>query len=344
MRSGFERATISETPRVAPGMRTLIRCLAAAAPLLELVYGRGQLAAQQPSPRAVVEELVEARADDGILNGGAMFTPANGPVKPIAIIWVHGTGVNFYSPTYVTIARELAKRGLATITVNTRMHDLGNVEGFRGQTRIRGGSYWGVTTEQTRDLAGWIDFAQQRGFARVVLAGHSAGTTAVQMYQAQKQDPRVAGLVLASGRFRPGTSPVDTVRLKEAARLVAAGRGEEVPQIPNATRPAVTSAATLLDLANMGPLLTDFFGVQTPDAPVTRIRCPILAWFGTKEADIGTADDLSLLETTLKRHATGPSSVRTVMIQNAGHMLGGEEAQAAEILAKWMDDVVMKGQ
>jgi pimeloyl-ACP methyl ester carboxylesterase len=290
----------------------------------------------------VVEELVEARADDGIVNSGAMFTPASAPAKPIAVIWVHGNGVNFYSPTYVTIARELAKRGLATITVNTRMHDLGNVEGFRGPTRIRGGSYWGVTTEQVRDLAVWIDFAQRRGFARVVLAGHSAGTTAVQMYQAQRQDPRVAGLVLASGRFRPAPAPVDSVRVKEAARLVAAGRGEDVPQNPNAPRPSVTSAATLLDLANMGSLLTDFFGVQTPDPPVTRIRCPILAWFGTDEADIGTAADLELLETTLKGHATGPSSVKTVMIRNAGHMLGGAEAQAAQVLATWVDDVVIR--
>lgn len=323
-------------------MRTLVRWLAIATVVGGLPAGGQTPAAQPGSERAVVEELVEARADDGIVNSGAMFTPATGPAKPIAVIWVHGNGVNFYSPTYVTIARKLAKRGLATITVNTRMHDLGNVEGFRGSTRIRGGSYWGVTTEQVRDLAAWVDFAQRRGFARVVLAGHSAGTTAVQMYQAQRQDPRVAGLVLASGRFRPSPAPVDSVRVKEAARLVAAGRGEDVPQNPNAPRPSVTSAATLLDLANMGSLLTDFFGVQTPDPPVTRIRCPILAWFGTEEADIGTAADLELLETTLKRHATGPSSVKTVMIQNAGHMLGGEEAQAAQVLATWVDDVVAK--
>jgi pimeloyl-ACP methyl ester carboxylesterase len=322
-------------------MRILVCCLAVAAVLPGLPVGRQTLAAQRSSPRTVTEELVEARADDGILNSGAMFTPANGPVKPVAVIWVHGTGVNFYSPTYVTIARELAARGFATITVNTRMHDLGNVEGFRGETRIRGGSYWGVTTEQVRDLAAWIDFANRRGFSRVVLAGHSAGTTAVQLYQAQRQDARVAGLVLASGRFRPASAPpVDSGRLAQAARLVAAGRGDEAPQNPDAPRPSVTSAATLLDLASMGPLLTDFFGVQTPNAPVTRIRCPILAWFGTKEADIGTAADLALLETTLKRHSTGPSQVTTVMIQNAGHMLGGEEAQAAQTLAKWVDDVV----
>ena len=246
-----------------------------------------------------------------------MLSPANGSAKPIAIIWVHGNGVNFYSPTYLTIARELAMRGLTTITVNTRMHDLGNVAGYHGETRIRGGSYWGVTSEQVRDLAGWIDFAKQRGFARVVLVGHSAGATAVQLYGAQRQDDRVAGIVLASGRFRPGTAPVDSARLKEAARLVAEGHGEDA--VPTASRPTVTSAATLLDLANMGVLLTDFYGVDAKDPPVTRLRCPILAWFGTR-GDVGTAADLELLVPTLKRHSGGPSTVTTALIQNAEHV------------------------
>ena len=322
-------------------MRTPIRLLAVAAVVPACLSGRSTLAAQPQSPRTVTEALVQARAEDGILNSGAMFSPANGSAKPIAVIWVHGNGVNFYSPTYLTIARELAMRGLTTITVNTRMHDLGNVAGYHGETRIRGGSYWGATSEQVRDLAGWIDFAKQRGFARVVLVGHSAGATAVQLYGAQRQDDRVAGIVLASGRFRPGTAPVDSVRLKEAARLVAEGRGEEVPQIPNASRPSVTSAATLLDLANMGVMLTDFYGVEATDAPVTRIRCPILAWFGTK-GDVGTAADLELLTSTLKRHSGGPSQVTTALIQNADHMYGGEEAQVAQTLVKWVDDVVAK--
>jgi len=175
----------------------------------------------------------------------------------------------------------------------------------------------------------------------VVLVGHSAGATAVQLYGAQRQDDRVAGIVLASGRFRPGTAPVDSARLKEAARLVAEGRGEEVPQIPNAARPTVTSAATLLDLANMGVMLTDFYGVEAANPPVTRIRCPILAWFGTK-GDVGTAADLELLTSTLKRHSGGPSQVTTALIQNADHMYGGEEAQVAQTLVKWVDDVVAK--
>jgi hypothetical protein len=92
----------------------------------------------------------------------------------------------------------------------------------------------------------------------------------------------------------------------------------------------------------MGPMLRDFFAVQTRP-PVTRIRCPIPAWFGPKEADIGTAADLELLKSSVKRLSSGPIRVDTPMIQNADHMYAGEEAQVAETIAKWADSLVRAG-
>jgi pimeloyl-ACP methyl ester carboxylesterase len=297
------------------------------------VWGQGRETAAK-----VTEELVYARSEDGITNGGALFAPPKESAKPTAVIWVHGWGVNFYYPTYVKIGRALAERGYPCISVNTRMHDVGTVAGWRGETRIRGGGYWGVPSEEARDLAAWIDFANDRGFKKVVLAGHSAGSTAVRAYQAQKQDQRVAGLVFASGRVQPATKPPDPDLLAQATRLVADGRGDDLLRFPNRPSPSFVSAATFLDLAKMGPVLNDFFGVQTPDPPVARVRCPILAWYGTKEPDIGTEVDLELLKSCVKRLSSGgPSRVDTVMIPNAGHMYTDEEVQAAQILAKWAD-------
>jgi len=74
-------------------------------------------------------------------------------------------GRQFYSPTYVAISRSLAKRGYTVITGNTRMHDLGNVEAWRGEKRIRGVAI-GSRSEQVRDLAAWIDFAEGLGSSR----------------------------------------------------------------------------------------------------------------------------------------------------------------------------------
>ena len=292
-------------------------------------------------PRKVTEELVHVRTSDGILNGGAVVAPRDQSAKPVAVIWIHGSTANFYEPTYVGIARELAARRFTTILANTRMHDLGNVATPREAERIRGGAYWGVPSKQVNDLAAWIDFAQERGFKQVVLVGHSAGAPAVQSYQAEKQDGRVAGLVLASGRFQPVTAPPDPDMLAQATELVAAGRGEELLRFPNRPSPSFTSAGTFLDLAK-DPMHDDFFGVQTPNPPVARIHCPILAWFGTKEADIGTTADLELLKSSLKRLSTGPARVDTIMIQNAGHMYDGEEAQVAQTIAKWADTLVRR--
>lgn len=290
--------------------------------------------------RAIVEELVHARTDDGIVNGGALFTPQGTVDKRIAVIWIHGTRVNFYYPTYVAIGRELAQRGLTTIMANTRMHDLGNIAAFRGSEWLRGGSYWGITTDQTHDLSAWIQFARDRGFSRVVLVGHSAGATAVQIYQARTQDSHVAGLVLASGRFRPASGPVvDAARLALARQFLADGRGEDpVPRATPGARPSATSAATLVDLADMGVELSDFYGVEAADAPIARVRVPLLAWFGTND-DVGTEADLELLEKTLKTSNGGPTRVTTAMIPGAGHMYEAHEAQVAQLLASWVQEL-----
>jgi pimeloyl-ACP methyl ester carboxylesterase len=311
--------------------------------LVGLVVRAGQVTVRAATEqrRNATEELVHVRTSDGILNGGALVAPADQSAKPIAVIWIHGSTANFYEPTYVRIARELAARGFTTILGNTRMHDLGNVATPRGDKQICGGAYWGAPSKQVHDLAAWIGVAQERGFKQVVLVGHSAGAPAVQRYQADKQDERVAGLVLASGRVRPSTTSPDPDLLAQATQLVAAGRGEELLRFPNRPSPSFTSAATFLDLAN-DPMRADFFGVERPDPPVTRVHCPILAWFGTNEADIGTASDLELLKSSLKRRSSGPARVDTAMIQNADHMYDGEEALVAEALAKWADTLVRR--
>lgn len=287
------------------------------------------------------EELVYVRSDDDIVNGGAMFTPPRNAAKPIAVIWIHGWGVNFYSPTYVVIGRALAERGVTTITANTRMHDIGTSAAERHGKRVRGGGYWGVASEEVHDIAAWIDFAGQQGFPQVVLVGHSAGWAAVRAYQARNQDPRVVGLVLASGQVRPGSAQIDPELLAQANQLVADGRGDDLLRLPRRSFPSFVSAATYQDAAKAPPELLDFFGMQTPNAGVTRVRCPLLAFFGTREPDIGTAADLRLLQSSVERQSSRPRRVNTVMIQHADHMYTGEEAQVAQTIAGWIDTVVL---
>ena len=323
-----------------------LRCVSRRA-LLELlsvfVALAGLLAWQWYGPRRVTvsagkfpEELVYVRSSDDIVNGGAIFRPPKAVAKPAAVIWVHGWSANFYDPAYVMVARALAERGFTTITVNTRMHDIGTRATERQGKRVRGGGYWGVTSEDARDIAAWIDFAEERGFERVVLVGHSAGWSSVAAYQSEKQDARVVGMVLASGRVAPPPPPADPELLAQATRLVSDGNGEELLRLPNRSFPSFVSAATFLDTAKTPPELSDFFGLKTPNAGITRIRCPLLAFFGTR-GDVGGEAELEQIKSSIKRHATGPSRLETIMIQRGDHMYTGEEAQVAGAIAEWAD-------
>jgi pimeloyl-ACP methyl ester carboxylesterase len=312
------------------------------------VLGTAFLMWQRMGPRAVTvaignfpEQLVYVRSTDDIVNGGVMFAASKTSAKPIAVLWIHGWGTNFYSPTYTTIGRALAGRGYTTMSGNTRMHDLGNVAGHRYGKRIRGGGYWGVASEEITDLAAWIDFAADQGFKQLVLVGHSAGWSAVRSYQAEKQDSRVVGVVLASGAVGAETRPTDPDQLEEAKRLMSAGEGDALIRDPKRSFPSYISAATFLDIANAPPEFKDFFGVQTQtlNPGVTRIRCPLLAFFGTR-GDVGNDKDLELLKSSIQRQPSGPSRVDTIMIRNADHMYTGEEAQVAQTIAEWIDNVV----
>jgi len=330
----FERSTI----------RPLLIGTAAAIVVLAGAFAVWQVR----GPRAVTlstgqfpEELVFVRSNDDVVSGGVMFRPSKSSARPVALIWIHGWGVNFYSPTYVAIGRALAARNLTTISVNTRMHDIANVQQYRSGTRIRGGGYWGVPSEQVRDLGAWLDFAGTQGFNRAVLVGHSAGWAAVRAYLADRQDPRVVGMVLASGQAQPSSSPADPQLVEQATRLVDGGQGDDLLRLPNRSFPSFVSAATYLDDYRTPPDVLDFFGVRVGNPAVARVSCPLLAFYGTR-GDVGNEAELQVLKSAIERQKSGPRSVTVATIQNADHMYTGEEQQVARLISDWIDAVVSR--
>jgi pimeloyl-ACP methyl ester carboxylesterase len=243
---------------------------------------------ENQKPGKFPEQLVYVRSADDVVDGGVLFTSTSSPSKPLAIIWVHGWAANFYSPSYVGIGRELAERGIPTISVNTRMHDIGNVEKYTLlERRVRGGGFWGITSEDARDIAAWIDYAQQLGYGPVVLVGHSAGLASIARYQADSQDRRVAGLVFGSPGVGYSPQADDPRQLAQAKKLLDEGAGEDLIRLTHRSTPSLVSAATELDIANTPRQYKDFCGTQTPDAALTRVRCQVPAFFGTKD-DIGS--------------------------------------------------------
>jgi hypothetical protein len=162
----------------------------------------------------------------------------------------------------------------------------------------------------------------------------------VRAYQAERQDRRVVGIVFASGQVQPASESADQKLVDQANRLVSDGNGEDLLRLPNPSFPSFISAATFLDDHNTPRDVGDFFGVQTENPAVTRVSCPILAFFGTR-GDVGTEADLEVLKASVERQRSGPRRVTAVMIEKADHMYTGEEQQVAQVVSGWIESVVL---
>jgi pimeloyl-ACP methyl ester carboxylesterase len=275
-----------------------------------------------------LEELVYIESEDGIALEGVVIRPTAESPRPLAVLWVHGLTGRFYGTSAVRIGRSLAGQGFTLVTGNNRGHHFGSVLRDRNNEPILGGGGWERFEESPRDVGAWVAFTERLGFSRLVLLGHSLGSLKVVYYQANRQDPRVVGLIAASPPVRAGRTRPDL--LAQARKMVAEGRGRDL--LPWDSMPAgagTTSAQTYLSRVEVG---VDQFGVDDPDPPVSKIRCPILALYGTDEAWVGGVADLEMI----RRNATSAAHVETRMIDGADHVYTGHEDEVGAVVGEWL--------
>jgi pimeloyl-ACP methyl ester carboxylesterase len=276
------------------------------------------------------DELVYIQAEDGLPLEGAVIRPTDPARQPIPLLFVHGLTGKFYSPSTVRIGRELARRGYTFVTGNNRGHDGGYP--YRSSPdappRIYGGS-WEDVSECRHDISAWLGFTVGLGFEGVALLGHSLGARKVALYQGEKQDERVIGLVTAS-------PPIKSVRprpelIAQAREMVEAGRGQDLlPWGISAAGMGTQSAQAYLDRFKPG---WDVFGVEGDEGAIARIRCPLLAFYGTDEAWVGGADELEMIRVK----ARAAARVETRLFDGADHSYTGQHEAVGEALAAWLE-------
>ncbi len=258
------------------------------------------------------EEIVWIRTDDGVEHDGVVLRPT-GPPTGTAVVWTHGFTGHFSEPHQIRIGRYLAERGHLFVSGDNRGRHYGTGIGRPGGEFRLGGGWWELVSEAWLDIKAWLDFAATLAPRRLVLAGHSYGAVKVTWYQGERQDPRLAGLILASGPVRPpGQRPELAEPLALARWMVAEGRGLELLPFGSTGRPGSLSAQTVVDRAQS---LVDTYGMEGGDSPLSKVRCPFLAILGTKEPQIGAPEDLE----TLKRNARLASRADTALIEGADH-------------------------
>jgi pimeloyl-ACP methyl ester carboxylesterase len=277
------------------------------------------------------EEIVWIKTEDGIQHDGVVIRPTGTP-NGTAVVWMHGFTGHFSEPHQIRIGRYLAERGYTFVSGDNRGHHFGADLGeWEGPFRI-GGAWWELVSESSLDIKAWLDFASTTlAPQRLVLAGHSYGAVKVTWYQGERQDPRLAGLISASGPVRPpGQRPeLGGEPLALARRMVAEGRGLDLLPFGSTGRPGSLSAQTVVDRADS---LVDTYGMEGGDSPLGKVRCPLLAILGTKEPRIGAPEDLE----TLKRNARSSARADTALIEGANHLYQGREEAVARVIYDWL--------
>jgi pimeloyl-ACP methyl ester carboxylesterase len=282
--------------------------------------------------KAYTEELVHIQATDGVELAGAVIRPAGESVQPLPVLWVHGFTGRFYEPQALAIGRRLAERGYVFVTGNNRGNNYGTVLQVRGKNEGRlGGAAWEKLDESPRDIAGWIEYTLGLGFAQVALVGHSLGGMKVTYYMVTEQDPRVKGLVIASGpvwRFI-GPSKEAVERQTEAERLVAEGRALELLLPFTADATATVSAQTVVGGAHFREVL---FGGNGRLPAVALLRCPVFAFLGSEEQWLGGSADLEWI----KAMATAAPRCEIRTFEGADHVYTGHELEVADAIGDWV--------
>ncbi|MGE3910838.1 MAG: alpha/beta hydrolase family protein [Chloroflexota bacterium] len=278
------------------------------------------------------EELVWNKTDDGIEHDGVVIRPTGQPNGTV-IVWMHGFTGHFSEPHQIRIGRYLAERGYSFVSGDNRGHHFGaSIGEWEGPFRI-GGAWWERVSESWLDIKACLDFAAATlAPQRLVLAGHSYGAVKVTWYQGERQDPRLAGLISASGPVRPPSQrPELGEPLALARQMVAEGRGLELLPFGSTGRPGSLSAETVVDRAES---LVDVYGMggDSGNSPLSKVRCPFLAILGTKEPQIGAPADLE----TLKANARASSFADTALIDGANHLYQDRELVVAKAIFDWL--------
>lgn len=273
--------------------------------------------------QGVRTELLTARTADGVTLAGALHWP-DGALRG-GVVTVHGYGGNFYSGVQAYLPRELARRGLAVLALNSRDHDLG--------------PKWSLFEANRLDVGAAVDELARRVPGPLVLHGQSMGTNRVLYHLAETGDSRLQAVVLTAPpgnlfEWNARTFGRDQAQavLEDAVRMVTAGRGREI---------------MLVDLGPLGKALYSaehLVSLRSPESRsdpyrnIARLTVPVLIVQGTGDPLV----DHQAIPFRLKRAAVRAPRADVVAIEGADHTFSRHQAALAEAVTAWIADVLRR--
>jgi pimeloyl-ACP methyl ester carboxylesterase len=276
----------------------------------------------------VRSELVHFTTSDGVELDGLVHRP-EGRSSGLAALLVHGKTMNFYTGLGRLLPVPLAELGITSLAMNRRGHDLGGIR----DSRASYGGAWERFADSQLDIAAGMAELRRLGFEQIVLLGHSFGGISAAQYAADHPEEIVALGLLSAGSGGPRYLEQSSRRgmlaadrhaelSAEAARLVAAGRGDQIIPLPGWWY-AIT-AASWLDLEANVPSTVENAG---------RARCPILALRGALEPpEVYPAEAMA---------SAAGERARLVVLEGSDHFYNDRQAELAEVVCGWLREVVV---
>lgn len=176
-----------------------------------------------------MEELDLPTKRGSVLNG-VLFKSrekAHSTTVVIAITGIHG---NFYSnPFYVNIGGTLAKNGIDFIYAQTE-DAFGEISTYNVKTNSKEiiGSWNENFNNTDEDIEAYLNYASDKGYQNIILAGHSLGANKVIYYLSRHHNPRIKHFVLLSpANLEYLTSSVTDKEKQAILKQRSVGRGNE---------------------------------------------------------------------------------------------------------------------
>jgi pimeloyl-ACP methyl ester carboxylesterase len=274
---------------------------------------------------AVAGSLVAFPAAGGrkprMLDG--FYRPAPKKHAPL-LVFVHGMGSNFYRSALKKAFLEIAPSlGLGVLAFNNCGAERGT-EDEKFKTCLA-------------DLDAAAAFARRRDHRKMIFVGHSTGCQKIVYWQARRRPRAVAGLVLLAPADDQAVTlrdlgPRFAAKVAWAQKKVAAGKGDA----PVTGLYERFTAARFLSLADVKHAEANVFRYAGKLTQFRRVKCPVLAVFGTVEefAAIPPAEMLAILRCKTKSRDYGDW-----LIPGANHSFKGGEAELALGVCEWAREI-----
>lgn len=281
-------------------------------------------------------DLVRTTTPDGMrLDGALHAATARAGVFDLAIC-LHGVQSNFYNSSLIeALVEPLTSCGLAVLRVNTRGHDGLTAATVADRRRWQGAAFE-IVDECRYDVQGWLAWAAEHGYERVLLLGHSLGAIKC-LYAAANEDlPLVRGIAaispprLSYSHFREGFDNDKFFESLATAESFFAQRKPDALFQAKFPFPLFITASGYLD--KYGPRerynLLKF---------LPAIRVPVLFVYGGHELT-NSAPFSGICEAIVEAVGQG-GHVRTETVADADHIYTGQHAALGGVLMAWLGSV-----